>query len=149
MASRSRAALVRHDGHEERAVYEGRSGFPAREALSWEDAGRERWVWDSNPREACTPSGFQDRRTRPLCEPTWLRFCHASGRLSCLVRDWAANWGVGALGESAARPSFSCPSASRATAIRALEISTVPVEMAGGPGITAPAHRPASIRALE
>ncbi len=25
---------------------------------------------DSNPRRACTPSGFQDRRNRPLCHPS-------------------------------------------------------------------------------
>ena len=34
------------------------------------DGATERRAWDSNPREACTPSGFQDRRTRPLCEPS-------------------------------------------------------------------------------
>jgi hypothetical protein len=31
----------------------------------------ERRAWDSNPRGACTPSGFQDRRHRPLGEPSW------------------------------------------------------------------------------
>ena len=34
------------------------------------DSGQERRAWDSNPRDGCPPSGFQDRRTRPLCEPS-------------------------------------------------------------------------------
>jgi hypothetical protein len=27
-----------------------------------------RRLWDSNPRDALTPNGFQDRRIRPLCQ---------------------------------------------------------------------------------
>lgn len=30
----------------------------------------QRRAWDSNPRCRCRHSGFQDRRTRPLCEPS-------------------------------------------------------------------------------
>ncbi len=30
----------------------------------------ERRAWDSNPRCRCRHNGFQDRRTRPLCEPS-------------------------------------------------------------------------------
>lgn len=32
--------------------------------------GQERRAWDSNPRWVSPQSGFQDRRTRPLCEPS-------------------------------------------------------------------------------
>ena len=32
-------------------------------------AGREQRAWDSNPRAACTPPGFQDRRHRPPGAP--------------------------------------------------------------------------------
>jgi hypothetical protein len=31
---------------------------------------RRRWVRDSNPRNGCPFSGFQNRRIRPLCQPT-------------------------------------------------------------------------------
>ena len=41
------------------------SGFRRREG-----ADQERRARDSNPRGACTPSGFQDRRHRPLGEPS-------------------------------------------------------------------------------
>ena len=44
---------------------------------------------DSNPRSACTDSGFQDQRIRPLCHPSTVRpadlspaWCHAT-RLAC------------------------------------------------------------------
>ncbi len=30
--------------------------------------------WDSNPRRACALSGFQDRRTRPLCDLSMYSF---------------------------------------------------------------------------
>ena len=33
------------------------------------DSGVQRRGWDSNPRGACTPNGFQDRPVRPLRHP--------------------------------------------------------------------------------
>ena len=49
------------------AVSGGRGGSYGRRERS------ERRAWDSNPRDGCPPSGFQDRRTRPLCEPSKCR----------------------------------------------------------------------------
>ena len=39
--------------------------------------GWERRGWDSNPRSACTDSGFQDRCDRPLCHPSGTRLGYA------------------------------------------------------------------------
>src|SRR5438132_13830566 len=36
--------------------------------------------WDSNPRRACTLSGFQDRRIRPLCHPSEAMMMRVSAR---------------------------------------------------------------------
>src|SRR4029450_2130550 len=38
--------------------------------ISVRHTGGGRRGWDSNPRSACTDSGFQDRCDRPLCHPS-------------------------------------------------------------------------------
>src|SRR5204862_1806191 len=63
--------------------------------------------WDSNPRGACTPNGFQDRPVRPLRHPaalsvarTWFengRYPYgrgARGRFSVEVGCWRARPGI-------------------------------------------------------
>ena len=42
-------------------------GSTALGVVSYHDLRR---VWDLNPRAPCGVSGFQDRCTRPLCEPS-------------------------------------------------------------------------------
>ena len=49
-----------------------RSGFPASGGIVRSSASPAGWRmgWDSNPRGARTPAGFQDRCIRPLCHPS-------------------------------------------------------------------------------
>ena len=50
-----------------------------------ESPGQERRAWDSNPRWVSPHSGFQDRRTRPLCEPSQQVDMPSDLRLYCFT----------------------------------------------------------------
>jgi hypothetical protein len=47
--------------------------YDVRQAFTMTRDTTMRRGWDSNPRRACTLSGFQDRRIRPLCHPSGVR----------------------------------------------------------------------------
>jgi hypothetical protein len=54
----------------------------------------ERRAWDSNPRcRGYRHNGFQDRRTRPLCEPSTCGFTVIKITCAVLVRVWSADPG--------------------------------------------------------
>jgi hypothetical protein len=50
--------------------------------------GQERRAWDSNPRWVLPHSGFQDRRHRPLGEPSW--HAEAIPRPAMIIGEWPA-----------------------------------------------------------
>src|SRR5437016_2246 len=66
------AEIVRYDGIQRKTE---KVGFPLvyvwnRDSLRRPEMGERRMGWDSNPRGACTPAGFQDRCLQPLGHPS-------------------------------------------------------------------------------
>ena len=76
-----------------------------------------RMVRDSNPRTSCPVSGFQDRRIRPLCQPSEthlysaglsnLRFCSLVAPVGAAHHSFALGIADARLANSYARPSHS------------------------------------------
>lgn len=74
-------------------------------------------VRDSNPRTSCPVSGFQDRRIRPLCQPSEtclysaglsnLRFCSLVAPVGAAHHSFALGIADACLANSYARPSHS------------------------------------------
>ena len=79
------AARVERVMRERRAEAETTTKNPAISRSEGSELTLLRRPWDSNPRGACAPSGFQDRRHRPLGEPSWRCACrHLQRTLSTL-----------------------------------------------------------------
>src|SRR5258708_33365110 len=55
-----------------RAFWLGRGRHVGNPAAAWKSWAAWRKGWDSNPRGACTPGGFQDRCLKPLGHPSSL-----------------------------------------------------------------------------